>query len=545
MQRRIAEVLATAGLTVFMTGTSAVAQTYPTSQGVMHPHAAIYQAHQRAGQHYQAELMQARSHYYQAYLASMNGGRPVLPPGPSAAMAGSVMPVAAMNVSHVPGQFPATEWTNARALPTSPIARPVPVTKDGKTTPITKSVKSVNNEEIIVTEPGAPGLEMPQGTMLQNAMPPLGEELPLVPPGAPGLVENPGATPLPPPAMLEGQKPVDPPAHEDPKTTTKYDVLCTTADKYFARAGGFYMRRDRGSTIFLADEFQGVAGTSTVFDRISANTVAFDAEAGFLAVVGMNLNECDAIEGSYTGLVTWAGSDALNRNTRNGVTSSLQSPFLFQAGQRPQLIPADRISFNYSSELDQAELNYRRKVADCDYNTWTMISGLRYVNLSEGAELVASVAGNNFERTISRAENNILVAQVGAEYLHAVGQRLGLGIKAKAGVGVNFADQDIENRVNGVTRNTFGEDEIALVTTLDAGVFATFQLTRHIFVRGGYDILFLGGVALAPEQLGTTNWDLFFDQVTPGVTGADINANGNALYHGPSISVEIRWGGAH
>ena len=65
----------------------------------------------------------------------------------------------------------------------------------------------------------------------------------------------------------------------------------------------------------------------------------------------------------------------------------------------------------------------------------------------------------------------------------------------------------------------------------------------NIVIGAGYQVFFLNGVALAPNQLTSTNFDIFSNTITPGRTGRPINDNNNIFFHGPSVGVEITWGG--
>lgn len=63
----------------------------------------------------------------------------------------------------------------------------------------------------------------------------------------------------------------------------------------------------------------------------------------------------------------------------------------------------------------------------------------------------------------------------------------------------------------------------------EIGLFGVYQLTDAIAIRAGYQLMWLDGVALASEQVQTTNF----------ATGTDVQ--GDVFFHGALIGVEARW----
>jgi hypothetical protein len=60
----------------------------------------------------------------------------------------------------------------------------------------------------------------------------------------------------------------------------------------------------------------------------------------------------------------------------------------------------------------------------------------------------------------------------------------------------------------------------------------TFQLTDHLAMRCGYEVIWLDGAALAPRQIPVTNL---------GTGVASVDTSGNLVYHGASAGLELRW----
>ena len=64
----------------------------------------------------------------------------------------------------------------------------------------------------------------------------------------------------------------------------------------------------------------------------------------------------------------------------------------------------------------------------------------------------------------------------------------------------------------------------------ELGVSASYQFTNVWSVWAGYGVLWLSGVALAPDQL---------DYNLGG--GTVLDSRGNVLYHGGHLGLEARW----
>ena len=65
----------------------------------------------------------------------------------------------------------------------------------------------------------------------------------------------------------------------------------------------------------------------------------------------------------------------------------------------------------------------------------------------------------------------------------------------------------------------------------ELGLRAVLNLTNSLAVTGGYQALWLDGLALAPEQVPVTS------VIAPGTAG--LNTNGDLLFHG--FTAGIQW----
>lgn len=72
----------------------------------------------------------------------------------------------------------------------------------------------------------------------------------------------------------------------------------------------------------------------------------------------------------------------------------------------------------------------------------------------------------------------------------------------------------------------------------EVGLNATYKINCHFALRGGYQMLWLSGVATAVDQVpATSNFN-----VTPGsVIDSRVNADSSVFYHGVNAGFEYTW----
>ncbi|WP_425613425.1 BBP7 family outer membrane beta-barrel protein [Anatilimnocola sp. NA78] len=220
---------------------------------------------------------------------------------------------------------------------------------------------------------------------------------------------------------------------------------------------------------------------------------------------------CWDAEVSYFGIDGWNG------------TANLADIDNFQTTPVTNIVGVAPGTIAYTSSLHSAEFNLRR--AHSDWVTWLV--GFRAVQVGERLNLNAGGA------TISTDTIN-----------HLYGAQLGLDLRfldcgtwyvnglGKAGIYGNTADQ--VTRTAGVGGAlpfvTSGGNQTSFVG--EVGLNAGYRLTDRFSLLAGYSVVWVDGVALAPDQLAGTN-------VTTGVSA--INANGSLVYHGFNFGLEYGW----
>jgi len=184
----------------------------------------------------------------------------------------------------------------------------------------------------------------------------------------------------------------------------------------------------------------------------------------------------------------------------------------------------------YTSALHLGEINLRREWFD----GLTLLAGFRMGELDEvyGADAIGarvpvpvSVGVHTF--------NHLYGFQLGADYeIYNMGRPLRISALCKAGIYANAASQRIRQIDTGFTDETLSASRDQTAFLGEAGLKLTYQLTRHLAFRASYSAVWLEGVALAPEQINSTDF----------LAGtAEINTTGGIFYHGGTLGMELKF----
>jgi len=187
-------------------------------------------------------------------------------------------------------------------------------------------------------------------------------------------------------------------------------------------------------------------------------------------------------------------------------------------------------SVRYASALYCGEVNVRWQWFD-----WlTLLSGFRMGELNE--QYNASGTGTFTSNPLSldvNAYNHLYGYQVGAEG-EVFNLGCGLQIKGlcKAGIFGNFAGQNIRSVETGASDESLSAVSERVSFLGEVGLVATYAITQRLAFRASYQAMWLEGVALAPEQIDTSNF-------TAGT--AKVNLDGGVFYHGGGLGFEYRF----
>ena len=216
---------------------------------------------------------------------------------------------------------------------------------------------------------------------------------------------------------------------------------------------------------------------------------------------------CDGIGVNMFGLVPIESSE---------VSGGVDSPQVTAPGF-PILssAPGTLIRTDYETELNSIEVNYRRYYNDC----LTFVAGYRWLQLSDYMN-VTQTAPTVADLYSVDTDNQLHGFQIGMDaMLYKPTGKLSLNGMLRAGVFGNSAENDIyAPTVSGlpglfVDRLASEGDNTAFFGEL--GFVGSYCVNNRLSLQGGYQLMWLEGVALAPDQVAVN--DLIF----PGTAALD------------------------
>ncbi|MCE5266422.1 MAG: BBP7 family outer membrane beta-barrel protein [Planctomycetaceae bacterium] len=365
---------------------------------------------------------------------------------------------------------------------------------------------------------------------------------------------------------------------------------CTPPDWYTEQGVRFFGRtKPRNIPLGYVDTVlpAGDIGLSQYFSNHSASpnlSAAYDMTLGHWFARD-TLNRDHFVEFSFFGLNRFedqATVTAPQRLTSTvGTTSTtfgnLYSPYAVDIvptnilTEIPQLngtiVPGfdrvDQMSTYYASYMNNFELNgrivprgeqdqlvlhpdgkWRRECKPGRYMSY--LYGVRFMKIDEsfrfhGRGLTETFVDNQLVDSVTNVgeydvstHNNLLGLQIGADMIFRQ-CRWSWGVRAKVGPYINFADQTsdiaagVENETPDFSHHVAEARHVASLIG-EVGFTATYKFRPNLVGRASYDFMWVTGLALAPEQLQFTS--------TPV---NQVNTNGTAVFHGPSLGLEWLW----
>jgi len=274
--------------------------------------------------------------------------------------------------------------------------------------------------------------------------------------------------------------------------------------------------------------------------------------------------EAEAYNLGGSAVSLWPNSDLLN------VGETLTSGNLFSAFNNNVggFNRADRQDIDYKSKWDNFELNlrfaprgrrdrlilepngrWRREAQDNCRVTW--LGGLRVISLDEAFRFTSS--GHQVYRSGStiireydvsglydvRTHNDLFGLQVGGEFTKRAGLAT-FGMRAKAAAFINVADQFGRISTTGAdddplsTVGDFNVDGVGhsnqAAGLAEFGLLASYQMHKNVHLHAAYDLMWLGGLALAPEQI-----------VAQPAAPTRVDSGGVLFFQSVSLGLELVW----
>lgn len=194
--------------------------------------------------------------------------------------------------------------------------------------------------------------------------------------------------------------------------------------------------------------------------------------------------------------------------------------------------PAITANFFYGSRLHTVEANLR--ATDCG---WLQpLVGFRWIRLSETYDVSGlwNVGLGPLPYQLNyHTQNDLYGGQIGANaILWDRGGSLKINLLGKAGVYLGHSSNDagFDGSPFAVFHTQTDTDRCAFFGEL--GLNASWRFNATWALRGGYQVYWLEGVAIAPNQVLST--DL-------ANQGGGINAGGGLFFHGAHVGLEAAW----
>lgn len=305
-------------------------------------------------------------------------------------------------------------------------------------------------------------------------------------------------------------------------------VAETDLDEHFSLLTDFvYMQRYHVKdnpivTDTTVNVCKGSDCTSTV---LTAKDLVRDYEPGISAI----LSYIQSAKNKYEvgGLYVWAMD---NTSTREG-PGSLSYPFHNASFDR-DFYGADKITARYKSLFYTIEANFWKtfSVGQTPMFGLSTLFGLRYANISEKFTVNSFKSGGYSSYDIS-TKNNLIGIQVGLDFQIRLVKDFYWDLLLKAGADLNRISAELflgDQNNTVVLRNNSREkaqNGVFAQAAVGAGYYAADWLNIHI----GYQMLFFGGLALAPDQVNRSSSEL---SISAKRSPYDIAANGYIIIHG-------------
>lgn len=271
-------------------------------------------------------------------------------------------------------------------------------------------------------------------------------------------------------------------------------------------------RSSPGTRTVLTDSTSGA-------DLVDAGQLQFPFAAG--PRVSLTALDCQGwgIEVNYFGIDGWSASANAPSGTANLAVDSVIS------------LPLTNGHFESTAALYSGEVNFRKPL----FGNFSGLAGFRWLELKDkySVEGIDANTGNAAYESIL-THNHLYGFQIGADgTLAKQADRWRLTGFLKAGIFFNDADQATAlNDPNGQGNLAVNNNQHCPAFFGEAGLIGYFQITKHLAASGGYQVMFVDGVAQPVNQIPGTNL---------ANSTASLDVSSGLFYHGASVGLEVTW----
>ncbi len=290
---------------------------------------------------------------------------------------------------------------------------------------------------------------------------------------------------------------------------------------WYFQADVLFLHRGRAhDQVMVVNDAAGQAPVLSTHDVDFNNS----PKAGPMFTLGYQIDPESSFEVTYFGLNNWSSSAYASGPGNLSIPGPL-------ALQTIDYFLANSVNLTYNSNINNAELNYKQTI-----NHLTLLGGFRYFEMNEQFNMQVTNTSYGLSDVSNynvKTNNNLLGGQLGIGWKNNFG-RLETDVLGKAGLysNLSYSDQVMGDLNNSILLRDYTDKAAMLAFLGEVQANATYRINSWLAIRGGYRIMWLDGMVLAPNQVNFG--------ATPG-SGSQIQNRSSLIMHGFNCGAEIRW----
>jgi hypothetical protein len=270
-----------------------------------------------------------------------------------------------------------------------------------------------------------------------------------------------------------------------------------------------FLERSSGGSIPLGYTYYNTAQSQPAnapTGSIYSDDVYFPLSAGLRLEVNQKLDSNITLSATYWGLQQWSVGETLPadpyQDTVLAFSRYLQLPYLLNGLD-------NYLSYTYASQVDNVEFNVRFALTPHDpYWQLDWLAGIRYVYFADQFSLIGSDNANSATETLNYATTNHLVGpQIGLLFTQGwsrfewdVGLKVGLMANIYSQHGTDTATGP-SSALSGFNAWDISNNGCGLAALFEFTLGARYRLTDNLWLRLGFQVYDITGLALGPRQL--------------------------------------------
>lgn len=315
-----------------------------------------------------------------------------------------------------------------------------------------------------------------------------------------------------------------------------YEPVYAYAPPWYWAADALFLCRSANRDIKIVEMGTGTPPRGQRAALLTTDDLDYDPAWGPRLTLGRQVSDTRRFEITYFGFHHWVATGSFDGINGPGFAfNNIDVPFDanitsdFDGGQFVQATYASEIQSVEANLLTDTRWDLNQSVGWPWYYYVDFLGGFRYIRLSEEFDL-RSTDANDTSNYLIDANNDMFGGQIGILAGTYFSPLWSWNFTGKIGILANMAEQDtlMRDDDNTVLMRDFRTkgDELAFFTEMNVGV--AYDLRPNLAVTAGYMLLWIDGVALAPEQL---------DFSTTPTSGSRLNQNGDILIHGGFVGL--------